>query len=191
MKTKIILILLFVLTGFISVNAQQQQIVKSEKPIGIGEVAPDFTLEDENGRPVKLSSSRDKEPVILVFYRGYWCPYCARQLAELRSLLKPNENVKLYAISIDPHDKSKELAQKLSADGKGINFPFLSDPYAKTIDAYGLRSHVYAGTKYDGIPYPTVYVIDKNGKVIWMKLEEDYKKRPTNTEIRAEIDKLK
>jgi peroxiredoxin len=191
MKIKTILSILFILMCFVSTTTAQQ-VVKSEKPIGAGDTAPDFTLEDENGKSVKLSSSRGKEPVVLVFYRGYWCPYCARQLAELRSLLLPNEKAKLYAISIDPHDKSKGLIEKLSADGKGkINFPFLSDPEAKTIDSYGIRSPAYAGTKYDGIPYPTVYVIDKSGKVAWMKLEEDYKKRPTNAEIRAEIDKAK
>ena len=110
----------------------------------------------------------------------------------MRSLLQPNEKVKLYAISIDPHDKTKELADKIAADGKGkIAFPLLADPEAKTIDEYGLRNPVYAGKRFDGIPFPTVYVLDKNRKVTWMKLEEDYKFRPTNAEIRTEIDKAK
>ena len=41
-------------------------------PIAVGETAPDFTLEDQNGNKVTLSDSRTKNPVILVFYRGYW-----------------------------------------------------------------------------------------------------------------------
>lgn len=41
-------------------------------PVGVGEVAPDFTLEDQDGRGVTLSQSRGKSPVVLVFYRGYW-----------------------------------------------------------------------------------------------------------------------
>lgn len=107
-------------------------------------------------------------------------------------MLKPNEKVKLYAVSIDPPDKSKGFVEKIASDGKGkLNFPILSDPNAKTIDAYGIRSPAYANTKNDGIPYPTVYVIDKERKVTWMKLEEDYRKRPANAEIRAEIEKLK
>lgn len=110
----------------------------------------------------------------------------------MRSLLKPNEKVKLYAISIDPPDTSKMLAEKIASDGKGkINFPILSDPDAKTIDEYGIRSPAYAGKKYDGIPYPTVLVLNKKLEVTWMKIEEDYRKRPTNEEIRAEIDKAK
>ena len=39
-------------------------------PVKVGEVAPDFTLKDENGQAVTLSAV--KRPVVLVFYRGYW-----------------------------------------------------------------------------------------------------------------------
>ena len=41
-------------------------------PVAVGEVAPDFTLEDHNGQKVALSDARGKSPVVLVFYRGYW-----------------------------------------------------------------------------------------------------------------------
>ena len=41
-------------------------------PITVGEMAPDFTLEDHHGRKTTLSESRGKSPVVLVFYRGYW-----------------------------------------------------------------------------------------------------------------------
>ncbi len=42
------------------------------KPVGVGEPAPDFTLEDQNQDKVTLSDARGKSPVVLVFYRGYW-----------------------------------------------------------------------------------------------------------------------
>jgi cytochrome oxidase Cu insertion factor (SCO1/SenC/PrrC family) len=41
-------------------------------PVAIGEAAPDFTLEDQNHNKVTLSDARGKNPVVLVFYRGYW-----------------------------------------------------------------------------------------------------------------------
>ena len=41
-------------------------------PVAVGEVAPDFTLEDHNGQKVVLSDAPSKSPVVLVFYRGYW-----------------------------------------------------------------------------------------------------------------------
>ena len=106
--------------------------------------------------------------------------------------MKKNEDVKLFAISVDPSDVSKTFAEKIASDGKGaVVFPLLSDTEHKIIDAYGLRDPAYQGTKYYGIPHPAVYVIDKQGKVVWAKIESDYKQRPTNEEIRAALDSLK
>jgi peroxiredoxin len=115
-----------------------------------------------------------------------------RQLAELSSLLKADEKVKLYAISVDSQDKNKTLLEKVVASGKGkINFPLLSDPGSKTIDAYGIRDPAYTGKQFDGIPHPAIYIVNKEGKVAWSKIEEDYRKRPANAEIRTELDKTK
>ncbi len=106
--------------------------------------------------------------------------------------MKKNENLKLFAISVDPPDVSKTFADKIASDGKGaINFPILSDPEHKVIDAYRLRDPAYEGQKVYGIPHPAVYVIDKQGKVAWARIESDYKQRATNEEIRAALDRLK
>ncbi len=161
-------------------------------PLKIGETAPDFTLADTQGHNVTLSASRGKAPVVLVFYRGYWCPYCARQLAELRSLLNAKENVQLYAISIDSPARSKDFATKIAADKRGaITYRLLSDPNHQTIDAYGLHDAAYDGQEFAGIPHASVYVIDKQGRVTWSRISADYKKRPTNSDIRAALDSLK
>ncbi len=106
--------------------------------------------------------------------------------------MKKDENVKLYAISVDPPDVSKDFARKIAADGKGeLKFPILSDPDHKIIDEYGLRDPAYKETKYYGIPHPAVYVIDKTGKVVWTKIESNYRERPANEEIRKALDALK
>lgn len=63
--------LLLVVFGFTAVAA----IAAGEKraaPAGVGEAAPDFTLEDQDGRTHSLSAERGKRPVVLAFYRGYW-----------------------------------------------------------------------------------------------------------------------
>ena len=113
-------------------------------------------------------------------------------MAGLRTLLKKDENVKLYAISVDPSDVSKSLAEKIASDGRGeIKFPLLSDPDHRIIDAYGLHDPAYDREKLAGIPHPAVYVIDKEGIVRWASVESDYRKRPTNEDIRAAIDSLK
>lgn len=100
--------------------------------------------------------------------------------------------MKLYAISVDPPDASRNLADKIASDGKGkVSFPLLSDADHKTIDAYGLRDPAYKGQNTDGIPHPAVYIINKHGKVTWAKIESDYRKRPSNVELRAALNALK
>lgn len=106
--------------------------------------------------------------------------------------MEKDENVALYAVSIDPAEKSLELIKKIEKDGKGaVDFRLLSDPEHNTIDAYGLFNPAYAGKDSEGIPYPAVYVLDENQKIVWARVEEDYRKRPTIAEIRAELEKLK
>ena len=113
-------------------------------------------------------------------------------MAELRSLLRKDEQVKLYAISVDPSDVSKTLTEKIASDGKGaVSFPLLSDPEHKIIDAYGLRDPAYAGEKVYGIPHPAVYIVDKDGKIRWARVESDYRERPTNQQIRAALDAIR
>lgn len=106
-------------------------------------------------------------------------------------MLREKEAVDVYAISVDPPAQSKSLIQKLASDGKGaVPFQILSDAGHKTVDAYGLYDPAYAGQPIDGVPHPAVYVIGKDGTVVWAKVEEDYRERPSNDEIRKALDGL-
>ena len=109
----------------------------------------------------------------------------------MRSLLRPGEAAGLYTISMDEPAVSRDFAEKIAADGKGaITFRMLSDPGHRVIDAYGLRDASYTGQKFEGTPLPAVYMIDKEGRVAWAVVEEDYRQRPTNEELRAALDAL-
>src|SRR5260370_32167986 len=137
---------------------------KRAEPVSAGEEAPDFTLEDLQGHQVTLSATRGKMPTVLVFYRGYWCPFCGHQISELRSLLKIDEQVRVLAVSVDDHEKTKQLVEKIAADGKGsVNYTMLSDPGHKIIDAYGLHDPAYHGKRMCGIPRHALSVIHDNG----------------------------
>ena len=93
---------------------------------------------------------------------------------------------------MDPAEDSKGFSDKVAADGKGpIPFPLLSDAQHRTIDAYGLQDPRYLKQRREGIPYPTAYVIDKAGRVAWMRIDRDHTVRPVNGEIRAALDALR
>ena len=66
------LALALVIVALISTTSVQTQTQMIAKPVGVGEIAPDFTLVDHHGRKVTLSESKTKSTVVLVFYRGYW-----------------------------------------------------------------------------------------------------------------------
>jgi len=187
MKLTIVFLFCFLSLG-ITIAAQTEG--GKTEPVKVGQIAPDFTLPDQNGNSVQLS--RIGQPVMLVFYRGWWCPFCVRQLAELRALLTESDKIRVYAISVDPAEKSKEVIEKIAKDGKGkLPFPILSDAGHQTIDAYGVFDPAYIGKPVEGIPHPAIYILDKDRRVLFAKVEPDYKKRPTNAELRVELDKLK
>ena len=72
MKTKVLLACLFALfaVSAFSQDAARKPGRSNTEPLKVGEKAPDFTLNDETEEA--LSLSRQKQPVVLVFYRGYW-----------------------------------------------------------------------------------------------------------------------
>jgi peroxiredoxin len=94
--------------------------------------------------------------------------------------------VEILAVSIDTPETSRKFISKLREQFPGnYNFPFLEDKNHKVIDRYGLL-HPEA----KGWPHPATYVIDKQGIVRWMFVEVDYRKRPTNEQILAQLKKL-
>ena len=107
-------------------------------------------------------------------------------------MLKPGEVVALWGVSLDSAADSRGFSGQIASDGKGpISFPLLSDPQHRVVDAYGLRDPRYAKLGKDGIPSPAAYVIDKTGRVAWMRIDRDHRVRPVNAEIRAALDALR
>ena len=107
----------------------------------------------------------------------------------LRDLARSYPEVRFYAISRDSTEESRELARKIEADKRGpVGFAMLSDPQSHTIDRYGLRDPDYAKEKLNGVPRPSVFVLDQQGRVRWSKIETDYRERPTAEEVAAALD---
>ncbi|MFN0083309.1 MAG: redoxin domain-containing protein, partial [Ferruginibacter sp.] len=49
----------------------------------VGDIAPDFSAKDQNGKMVRLKDLRKKGDVVIIFYRGQWCPFCNQQLKKV------------------------------------------------------------------------------------------------------------
>lgn len=126
--------------------------------VAVGDKAPDFELTNQHGEKVKLSSFRDKKPVVLVFYPLSFSGTCTEELCELRDNFSDFESkdVELMAISVD-----SKYTQKLFAEKEGYKFQVLADfwPHGGVAQAYGVfkedAGHAIRGT----------FLIDSEGVV--------------------------
>ena len=157
--------------------------------VAVGSAAPDFTLAKMGGGTTTLSSFRGKKNVVLVFYRGYWCPFCIKQLTGMRQLLDADmkKDTELLAVSVDGEADTQKTIARISADGTQPDFAFLSDADHAVIARYGILNP-NAGSRF--IPHPATYVIDREGVVRWRDIETDYKIRPANEAIVSAVRAL-
>lgn len=150
--------------------------------VKVGNLAPDFSLVRYGGGQVTLSDFRGKKDVVLVFFRGYWCPYCIAQLSELRTLLDPElkKSAELVVVSVDGDNENRQTVTRISRDGITPDFAFLTDSGSAVISRYGLLNP--NGSR-KGIPHPATVVVDTAGVVRWKFVDTDYKIRPSNEEV--------
>jgi peroxiredoxin len=163
-----------------------------------GQTAPDFSTNDIDANAITLSKELAKGPVVIVFYRGGWCPYCNLQLRNLQHDVVPElkkVNGKLIAISVD---KVAEGLKTRKSDG--LDMTIVSDPSAslltlykvafKLTDAlvekykgYNIDIEGASGEKHHLMAVPSVFVIRKDGQIVFSYSNEDYKIRAENLQI--------
>ena len=126
----------------------------------LGGPAPDFTLRDQFGQDVTLSSFRGRKAVALLFYPYAFSGVCTGELSGVRDRLAEflTFDTEVLAVSCDP-----VYSLRAFADAEGLNFPLLSDfwPHGAVCRAYD----VFDERK--GSPRRSSYVIDKAGNVRW------------------------
>ncbi len=124
-----------------------------------GTEAPDFTLKDQDGNDVTLSSFRGSQNVVIVFYPFTFSGVCTGELCSLRDDLGAFESssAQLLAISCDTR-----FAQKQFADQQGYTFPVLTDfwPHGAVARAYGVFNETV------GAANRATFVIDKQGVIV-------------------------
>lgn len=155
-----------------------------EVGIAVGEKAPAFQLTSQGGQEISLAELTAKnDKVALAFFRSAdWCPFCQRQLIGLQEDLETLEDagIQLVGISYDSVEVLERFTKK-----HAIEFALLSDPGSKTIDAYGIRNRGVRPGRAEGIPHPTIFLVDGKGVVTAKLQEESYRDRPTVEQIVA------
>lgn len=181
-----------------SVIAQQNQTADEAKGLSIGTQAPDFKAIDQNGNTFHLQEALNKGPVVLIFYRGQWCPICNRHLSTLQDSLELiyEKGASVIAISPEKPELLNKTAEKTGAafsliHDEGYNIATKYDVIFSPDKKQRLMYNTVLGADLKNahsddsqlLPIPATYVIDKDGTIAWRHFDPNYKKRSTVTAI--------
>jgi len=149
-------------------------------PLAVGSTAPDFTLPDQDKKEFKLSDYKGKKAVALFFYPLDWSPTCTKENACFtQDYSRFSKYAEVAAVSIDSVWSHKAWQEKM-----GLKHRLLADMHRSVTKAYGLFLPAA------NISQRATVIIDKNGKVAWIKVEKDITKERDYNEIEEQLKKL-
>src|ERR1700719_3800763 len=152
-------------------------------PPTIGAPAPEFTLKDQDQKEVKLSDFKGKKKVVIVFYPLDWSPTCTKEHACMVNDKKQFEDLdaQVLGLSVDSVGSHKAYADKM-----GIHYSLLADfhPRGAMAEKYG----AFLADK--GITSRSIVIINKQGKIAWMKNYE-ISMVPDLKEVSAALQQVK
>jgi peroxiredoxin len=156
----------------------------------VGARIPALVAVDSKGAARDFKSLPGRKGVVLVFFRSArWCPFCQHQLVDLKAVQAPLAE-RGYALAAISYDKPEAL--NAFAEKQGVAYTLLSDEGSKMIDACKLRDPQYApGSFADGVPRPSIFVLDRTGVVRAKLALEGYKVRPDNDAILKAVDAVR
>jgi peroxiredoxin len=169
--------------------------------IGVGDLAPDFSLPTAEARTWSLAEHLAQgkfSSLVVVFYRGTWCGYCNIYLRGLLAILSPLSDANAALIAVSP-EAAPDSVDNASA---GSTFPVLIDHGGKVAEQFGLTFEMNDAAKSvlkssgfdidkrnaDGrwtLPVPGTFVIDRSGHIAYAHVDADYRNRPEPQEIVA------
>ncbi|NOQ91822.1 MAG: redoxin domain-containing protein [Flavobacteriaceae bacterium] len=186
---------MIILTLIFSLNISAQ--INNEH-LEVGDVAPQIIGIDQNGKEINSIEILKYNKILMVFYRGNWCPHCKKHLGSLEEHLNEFTKKGVFVMVVTPEseDRTKETAEKWKT-----NFSIIHDVENKIMNAYKVAFEVneenvpnYYGyvtnkvTTYNVennnvLPVPATYIIDQNGKISYVQYDPDYKNRSDFSEI--------
>ena len=169
----------------------------------VGDDAPDATLTGWDGNEITLSDQWSKQPVVLMWYRGGWCPYCNIQLRAMQKSLDQLEGAgaKLIVLTPELPEKAKQTAEQNDLDLIALHdqnnqvardYGILFELPASIVPTYRdrLKLPQFNGNDDMSLPLAATYVINTDGKITYAFLDSDYKKRAEPADVIAAIKDL-
>lgn len=180
------------------VMAQNTRSAEDAHGLPVGVKAPDFYAMGAENITFRLAEAIKKGPLVLIFYRGQWCPICNRHLAAVQDSLKLITDTGASVVAVSP--QKPEYLKKM-AGKTGATFRLLYDKSYAISDAYnvtftpetwqlikyntGLNAELKKSQS-DGsqrLPIPATYLINRDGVIVWRHFDPNYRNRSTVKEI--------
>ena len=169
--------------------------------LNVGDIAPDFTYHI-NGETQSLKQTLEEGPVMLMFYRGYWCPVCNRYMKSIEDSLAMVRARGVRVLAVAP--ELQEYSEKTKSQS-GTSLDLISDTANQIIDAYDVRftttekyqlriqvglmksiEETNGGS--NDLPVPATYLIGTDQKIFFRHFNPDYRHRASIREIVEALD---
>jgi peroxiredoxin len=202
MSSKLIFksLIVFTILPFLSLSASAQafKTVAEAKGLAVGSKVSKFTAVDQFNKAYSLSDALKKGPVVLMFYRGQWCPVCNRHLSQLQDSLQfiYKKGATVVAISPEKPEFLEKTASKAKASftllyDKDYSiaqaFDVLFQPTEKEVSLYNGRLDANLEAAHSDnssrLPVPATFIINKKGIIVWRHFNPDYRVRASVSEI--------
>jgi peroxiredoxin len=198
MKFIIMAIFSFSLMGNLRGQENNIKSVKEATGLEVGASVPSFEAIDQNGKTQKLDDFLKEGPVVLVFYRGQWCPICNRHLSALNDSLEAiyEKGAKVIAISPERPENIRQTIEKTNAGftllydegyriSESFDVAFLPDFATRTAYNTALGANLKDAHSDDSqrLPIPATFIINQDKKVIWRHFDPNYRNRASVNDI--------
>jgi peroxiredoxin len=162
------------------------------RALGVGSKIPAFRLPDHNGKPVSSADLLVHGPLVLLFIRGRWCPFCVGQMEAMNYIAAEVEASGASLVAISPQTEKQAYFMH---DQHNLAFPLLVDLHNAVARQFGLvyrapeeQVELYRRTFVNlplvngddswTLPIPATYIADPDGTILFASANEDYKERP-------------
>jgi peroxiredoxin len=175
-----------------------------ERALPMGAQAPQFELQDHNGRVVRSVDLVSKSRLVICFFRGRWCPFCVGQLEAMNQWFDDIERASATLLAISPQTVKQS---SFMVDQHRLKFPLLSDPGNHVARRFGVvyrvpddqqavfrRSFINLplanGDDTWELPVPATYIIERDGSVAYAAVNADYMERPEPIDVVRQVAAL-
>jgi peroxiredoxin len=176
----------------------------ASRALHVGDAMPPFMLPNAEGKLIASDELLARGPLVLTFFRGEWCPYCALTLAALERQLPAIEAASATLVAVTPDSGGRALATKRREglhyevlvdmdNGIGLQFGIVfrtPELYRQVLLARGIDLGARHGNAGWFLPIPATYVIDPTATIRYAHIDPDFTHRAEPSEIVAVVQKV-